>query len=126
MRLQLIREWSDVMKTSSTWKFRSIVGKMMMGLVIAVMIGGSIDVVPALGKNDKKAGRYDNRRYQQRGHVYDRGHHVQGRPYGYYGQRARVYYPPPRVYYPPPPVIYEPPPPPGISIFLPPIFIPIR
>ena len=41
------------MKTSSTWNFRSIVGKIMMGLVLAAMIG-SIDVVPALGKDDDK------------------------------------------------------------------------
>jgi len=41
------------MKTSNTWSFRSIVGKMMMGLVLAAMIG-SINVVPALGKDDHK------------------------------------------------------------------------
>jgi len=89
----------------------------MMGLVLAAMIG-SIDVAPALGKDDHKdMGRHDNGRYEQRGRGHDRGdRHVQGRPYGYYGHRERVYYPPPRV-------IYEPPPPPGISIFFPPIFI---
>ena len=55
------------MKTSSTWNFRSIVGKIMMGLVLAAMIG-SIDVVPALGKDDhKRMGRHDNGRYEQRG-----------------------------------------------------------
>ena len=77
----------------------------MMGLVLAAMIG-SIDVVPALGKDNRKK---DDRR----GYVHDRGDY---RPYGYYGHRERVYYPPPRV-------IYAPPPPPGISIFFPPIFI---
>ena len=41
------------MKTSSTWNFRSIVGKIMMGLVLAAMIG-SMDVAPALGKDDHK------------------------------------------------------------------------
>ena len=104
------------MKTSSTWNLRSIVGKIMMGLVLAAMIG-SIDVVPALGKDDHKSmGKHDNGRYEKRGRGYDRDRYVQGRrvirPYGY---RERVYVPPP--------VIYAPPPPPGISIFFPPIFI---
>jgi hypothetical protein len=94
------------MKTSSTWNFRSIVGKIMMGLVLAAMIG-SLGVAPALGKdNDKRRGKQDNRRYEQR----------DGRPYGYhYGYRERVYYPSP-------PVVYAPPRPPGISIFFPPFF----
>ena len=102
------------MKTSSTWSFRSIVGKIMMGLVLVAMIG-SIDVAPALGKD--KRGKHDNR-YENRG---DRGHYVyvQGRRvYRPYGYRERVYYAPA-----PPPVIYAPPPPPGISIFFPPIYI---
>jgi hypothetical protein len=92
------------MKTSSTWNFRSIAGKIMMGFVLAAMIS-SIGVVSALGKDNRKG---DDRR----------GYHGRGdyRPYGYYGHRERVYYPPP-------PVIYAPPPPPGISIFFPPIFI---
>jgi hypothetical protein len=95
------------MKTSSTWNFRSIVGKIMMGLVLAAMIG-SLDVAPALGRDDhKRMGKHDNRRYEQRGRgYYDRGHYVQGR---------RVYAPPR--------VIYAPPPPPGIGVFFPPIFI---
>jgi len=95
------------MKTSSRWNFRSIVGKIVMGLVLAAMIG-SIDVGPAFGKDDKRMGKHDKGRYEQRGRDY--------RPYGYYGHRERVYYPPPRV-------IYAPPPPPGISIFFPPILI---
>jgi hypothetical protein len=69
------------MKTSNTWSFRSIVGKIMVGLVLAAMIG-SIDVAPALGKNDK----HDKGRYEQRGRGYDRDRY-QGRhdyrPYGY-------------------------------------------
>jgi hypothetical protein len=94
------------MKTSSSWNCRSIVGKIMMGLVAAAMIG-SIDVAPALGKdNDKRMGKHDNGRYENRGRGYDRGRHVQDR---------RVYVPPR--------VIYAPPPPPGISIFFPPFFI---
>jgi hypothetical protein len=99
------------MKTSRTWNFRSIVGKMMMGLALAAMIG-SIAVAPAFGKNDhKQMGKHDNRRHVQSRPVY--------RHYDYYGNRERVYYPPP-------PVVYAPPPPPGIGIFFPPIFIPIH
>ena len=83
-----------------------------MGLVLAALIG-SIDVAPALGKNDqKRIGKHDSGRYEQRGRGYDRDR----RYYGPYGHRKRVYYPPP-------PVVYAPPPPPGIGIFFPPIFI---
>ena len=104
------------MKTLSTLNFRSIVGKILLGLVLITMIS-SIDVAPALGKDDHKdMGRHDNGRKEIRGRGYDRDRYVQSRPYGYYGHRERVYYPPP-------PVIYEPPPPPGISVFFPPIFI---
>jgi hypothetical protein len=107
------REWSTVMKTSSTWNFRSMAGKIMMGLALAAMIG-SIDVAPALGKD----GKHDNGRYENRGRGNDRGHYVYERGrrvYRPYGYRERVYVQPP--------VIYAPPPPPGISIFFPPIFI---
>jgi hypothetical protein len=101
------------MKTSSTWNFRSIVGKIMMGLVLAAMIG-SIDVVPALGKDDHERERRDNGRYEQRGRGHDR--YVRDRrDYRPYRHRERIYVPPR--------VIYEPPPPPGISIFFPPIII---
>jgi hypothetical protein len=103
------------MKTSSTWSFKSIVGKIMMGLVLAGMIG-SIDVATAFGK-DKK-GKHDNGRYENRGHGNDRGHYVYERGrrvYRPYGYRERVYVPPR--------IVYAPPPPPGISIFFPPIFI---
>jgi hypothetical protein len=104
------------MKTPSTWNFSSIVGKIMMGLVLAAMIG-SIDVAPALGKDDHKdKGRHDNGRYEQRGRGYDRDRYErERRDYRPYGYRER--------YYAPPPVIYAPPPPPGISIFFPPIII---
>jgi hypothetical protein len=97
-------------------------GKIMMGLVLAAMIG-SINAAPALGKNDhERKGRHDNGRYEHRGPGYNHGHYVYERgrrvyrPYGYGG-----YYAPP-----PPPVVYAPPPPPGIGIFFPPIFIPIH
>ena len=92
------------MKTSSTWNFRSIVGKIIMGLVLVSMIG-SIDVAPALGKdNHKSMGRHDNGRH--RGQRYDRDRYEDGR---------RVYVSPP--------VVYVEPPEPGIQIFFPPIFI---
>ncbi len=45
------------MKISSTWNFRSIAGKIMMGLVLAAMIG-SMDVAPALARDGHKQ---DNR-----------------------------------------------------------------
>jgi hypothetical protein len=77
----------------------------MMGLVLASMIG-SIDVVPAIGRD-----RDDRGRYEQRGHAY--GHNK--RVYRSYGYRERVYVPPR--------VIYAPPPPPGIGIFFPPVYI---
>jgi hypothetical protein len=134
-RLESIQEWSEFMKTSSIWNFRSIVpingisalgkifsagkkhkifsnllmGKIILGFIIVLMIG-SIDVAPAIGK-DKHTG-HDNGRYEHRGRGYDHNY----RPYGYYGHRERVYYPPP-------PVVWAPPPPPGIGIFFPPVFI---
>lgn len=105
------------MNTSSAWNYRSIVGKMVMGLVLAAMIG-SIDAAPALGKD--KRGKHDNGRYEQRGRGHDRGHYVYER-----GRRVyRPYYVYREPVYLPPPVIYAPPPPPGIRIFFPPIFFP--
>jgi hypothetical protein len=87
------------MKTSGTWNFRSIAGRIMMGLVLAAVIG-SIGVAPAFARDDR---RHDNRRYEQnRG--YDRDRHYY-QPYGY---RERVYSP-----------IYAPAPAPGISLFFP-------
>lgn len=91
-----------------------------MGLALALMIG-SINVTPALAKNDHKSyKKYDKGRYEHdRGRGYKRGHYDQRpvqRSYDYYGHRDRVYYPPP-------PVVYAPPPPPGIRVFFPPIFI---
>ena len=92
------------MKTSSTWNFRSIVGKIMLGMVLVTMIG-SIDVTPAIAKDKyKSVEKYDNGRH--RGHSYSRVRYTQVR---------RVYVPPP--------VVYVEPPPPGIQIFFPPVFI---
>jgi hypothetical protein len=104
--LELIQEWSDFMKTLSTWNFRSIAGKIMLGFFLITMIG-SIDVAPAFGKDyHKRMEKHDNGRYGHRGRGYDRDRYVRGR---------RVYVPPP--------VIYVEPPPPGIQIFFPPIVI---
>jgi hypothetical protein len=87
------------MKTSSTWNFKSIVGKIMMGLVLASMIG-SIDVVPALAK-DNSTEKHDKGSNQQKGHV------------NRYSYGGAFYFPKP------PPIIYVPPPPRGIDIFFP-------
>jgi hypothetical protein len=103
------------MKKARTWNFGSIVGKILMGLVLAAMIG-SIDVAPALGEdksrdNHKRVEKHDNGRDEHRGRGNDRDRYVHGRrdyqPYGYA----------------PPPVIYAPEPEPGISVFFPPIVI---
>jgi len=108
------------MKKSGRWNFRSIFGKIMLGIVLTAMVG-SIDVMPAFSRDDYRGpGKYDNGRYDNRGRRYDRNHrHVQRRqprrvyrPYGY-GERVYV----------PPRVVFAPPPPPGISIFFPPLFI---
>jgi len=104
------------MKTTSTWNLRSIVGKIMMVLVLATMIG-SMEAAPAFAKDDhKRMGKHDNGRYEHRGRGYDRDRYARGRRhYRPYGYREGVYVPPP--------VYYEPPPAPGISIFFPPVVI---
>jgi len=98
------------MKTLDTKgkKFRSIVGKTIIGLVLASTVS-VISVVPAIGRDGfRPPGRYGYERHR----YYEHGRYV-----------YRYYAPPPPVYV-PPPVIYEPPPPPpGISIFFPPLFI---
>ena len=91
------------MKTPSTWVLRSIVGKIMMGLVLAAMVG-SVNVLPAFGEDNR---RHDKGRNEHR----DRGHDRDRR-----GYEPNVYR---EGYYTPPPVIYAPAPEPGISIFLP-------
>jgi hypothetical protein len=107
------------MKTANTWTIRSVMGKILLGLVLAVMIG-SIDVVPAFSRDehqnvgkhdDKRMGNHDNGRYEHRRADYDRDRYGRRdyRPYGYA----------------PPPVIYAPTPLPGIGIFFPPIRIPV-
>ncbi len=101
------------MKTASRWNYKPVIGSVFIGLVLAALVG-SIEVVSAHAKDYK--GKGNNGHYENRGRGYDRGHPVQGRRvYRTYGYRERVYVPPP--------VYYAPPSPPGIGIFLPPIFI---
>ena len=105
------------MKTPRTWNVGSIAGKLMMGFVLAAMIGG-IGVMPSFGEDGHDRGDRrgnDRDRYEQRGRGYARGHYKQDRRY----YRQPVYRE--RVYVAPPPVVYAPPEPPGFSIFLPPI-----
>jgi hypothetical protein len=101
------------MKTSGTWNFRTVVGKVMMVLALAAMIG-SVDVLQASAK-DKKWDRHDNGRHEwNRGRGYYENDAHGRRVYRSYGYRERIYVEPP-------PVIYAPPPPPGISVFFPPL-----
>jgi hypothetical protein len=105
------------MKASSIWNFRSILGKIILGFVLVTMIG-SIDVVPAIGRDDHERRDRDDRRYEhnRRGHDRDRDrrdHDRDRRVYDHSNYRGRGYAPPP--------VVYLPPPPPGLGIFFPPI-----
>jgi len=104
------------MKVSGRWNFRPLVGRVMLGLVLAAMIG-SINVAPAHSDDRKHIERHDNGRSEHRGRGYDRGRHYNKHGKRYY--RQTVYRE--RVYVAPPPVVYAPPEPPGISIFFPPI-----
>ena len=114
------------MKAIATRSFRYLSGKIMVGLVLATMIGG-LDASPALAghEGDHGGGRggdhggpgrgHDNGRHEGRGRGYDRGHYRGGRGYRTYGYVAPVYVAPP--------VFYAPVPEPGVSIFLPTIHI---
>ncbi|MEI6208149.1 MAG: hypothetical protein WCP20_15320 [Desulfuromonadales bacterium] len=100
------------MKTSRTWNIGNMAGKMMIGLLLAAVIG-ALDAVPAVAKdkdNQKHMERHDNGRSVHRGPGYD---HKGRRVYRSYGHNER--------YYDPPRAVYVPPPPPGISVFFPPI-----
>jgi hypothetical protein len=102
------------MRTSDTpaRKSSSTVGKIVMALVFASMIGG-ISIAPAFGKDkDRREGYNEHGRYEKGRYVYEHG--------------LRVYQPPRRYYYPapvyaPPPVVYAPAPyqSPGISLVFP-------
>jgi len=87
----------------------SIVGKIMMALIFASVIGG-ISAGPALGKNDNRGqGPQQRGYYDDRGRYDNRGRRVY-RPHGYYR---------PAPGYGPPPAFVVPVPSPGIRIFLP-------
>lgn len=99
-----LRKWKDTMGTSNTRsrKIRSTIGKIVMALVCASMIGGTF-IAPAYADEH-------------------------GRRRGYQKHSRRAYYPPPRRHYyysepvyAPPPVYYHPAPyqSPGISIVFP-------
>ena len=100
------------MRTSSTRAriFRSTVGKIVMALVCASMIGGTF-IAPAFGGDDDRHEGY----YRQGRHRHSRREYQPHRRYYY----PRYYYPAP--VYAPPPVVYAPAPyqSPGISIVFP-------
>ncbi len=103
------------MRTSKTRgrKFTSTIGKIVMALIFASMIGGTSGVWAQPRYDDRHPRPDEQRRYERR----DRER---------YEHRRRIYrrYVPPPAVYAPPPVVYAPPaPPPGISIFFPPIII---
>jgi hypothetical protein len=95
------------MRTSNTRvrKFSAAVGKIVMAVVFASMIGG-MSIAPAFAKDDDRG-----RGQQERGRPEARGHYRGQEPRGYY--REPVYAPPPVVYAPEP---YQSP---GISLVFP-------
>lgn len=94
------------MRTSNTRarKFRLTVGKIVMALVCASMIGGTF-IAPAFADDHGRREGYQHRKYKKSRRVY------QQPPRYYYSEP--VYAPPPVVYYPEP---YQSP---GISIVFP-------
>jgi len=99
----------------------STVGKILMALIFASVIGG-LSAGSALGQDN-----YRRQAPQQRGYYDDRGRHDNRGYYdnrGWYDNRGRRVYRPRGYYHPgpaygPPPAFIVPVPPPGISIFLP-------
>jgi hypothetical protein len=117
LKFEVKTRMERLMRTSGIGDFRLTAGKIMMGLILAALIG-SINVAPARGDDDyRERGRHDNGRYEkERGREHDRGRHEKRRRYDRrYVERERVYVPPP--------VFYAPPPPPGVEIFLPRVII---
>jgi len=104
------------MKTSGSWNFRALAGKILLGLVLTAATLGSMDVAPAFaGDRDRHEGRHDNGRFDHRGRGHRGGYYDRGHVYRSYGYVEPVYVAPP--------VYYAPPPAPGVSIFLPTIHI---
>ena len=103
----LLEEWKVTMRTSNTRakKFCSTVGRIVMALVVASMIGG-MSVTPAFARDDNRG-----RGHEERGRHEPRGHYRGHEPRGYY--QEPVYAPPPVVYAPQP---YQSP---GISLVFP-------
>jgi hypothetical protein len=103
------------MKTPRGWNFGNKIGKILLGLVFAAMIG-SMNAGPSFAEdNHGREGKHDNGRYENRGRGYDRDRRgYDRRVYRPYGYRERVYVAPP--------VVFVPPPLPGISILFPPLF----
>ena len=96
------------MKTSNTRarKFSSTVGKMVMALVFASMIGG-VFIAPAFGDDDdRRGGYYGQGRYEHRRYEHERRGY---QPRTYYSEHA----------YTPPMGVYVPMPSPGISLVFP-------
>jgi len=100
-------------------KIRSTVGKIIIGLALASMVGG-LSALPALGQ-DRPIRASDRNRVERRGPDRDRFERRGPDRDAYYHRRVYRNYPPPTPFFVPPPVVFEPPPPPpGISIFFPP------
>lgn len=96
------------MKMSGRWISRSMINKIMTGVVLAAMLG-STAIVPAFGDDDhNRRERRERGRYEHREREHHHGRFVHRRVYI---ERERVYAPPP--------VIYAPQPEPGINIFIP-------
>lgn len=107
------------MKTIATSSFRSLAGKIVLGLVMAAMLGG-LDAAPAAAGDHGNRGDYRGDRHNEyRGRGHDRGYwgrdRYNRRVYRAYGYVEPVYVAPP--------VYYAPLPEPGVSIFLPSIRI---
>jgi hypothetical protein len=118
-----LQEWKVTMRTSNTRtrKFSSKVGKIVMALVFASMIGG-VFIAPAFGQyNERRGGYGTGGQYQhsQYGNSqYEHGRYEHGRyQHGRRVYQHRTYYSAP--VYAPPLDYYVPTPSPGISLVFP-------
>ena len=104
-------------------KIRSTAGKIIVGLILASMIGG-VSALPVLGQDHRRSAHPAQDRYERRDRDRDRYERRDRDRDAYYHRRVyRDHGPDRRVYAPPAIVIEPPPPPPGIHIFLPRIII---
>ena len=106
------------MKTSNTRtrKFSSTVGKMLMALVFASMIGG-VFIAPAFGDDDDRRGGYGTGGQYQHSQYGDSRYEHGRYEHGQRGYQHRTYYSEP--VYAPPVDVYIPTPSPGISLVFP-------